>query len=166
MTTSAQHHIPGSVLQPPAHTVSVGRAILYATLVVGALDATDGVVFLGLHGQNPIQVLQYIASSVLGPQSFSDGIAGAGLGLVLHFVVSLVVAAIYILASRRIPVLRTQWVIVGLLYGAAVWAVMNLVFLPFTAVAHDPISAAALVNGIIGHALLVGLPCAFFAHKV
>jgi hypothetical protein len=44
--------------------------------------------------------------------------------------------------------------------------VMNLVFLPFTAVAHNPISAAALVNGIIGHALFVGLPCAFFARKV
>jgi hypothetical protein len=159
MTTSAE-------LQPTARTVSVGRAILYATLVVGVLDATDGVVFLGLHGQNPIQVLQYIASSVLGSRSFSDGIAGAGLGLVLHFAVSLVVAAIYILASRRIPVLRTQWVLVGLLYGATVWAVMNLVFLPLTVVAHNPISAAALVNGIMGHALFVGLPCAFFARKV
>ena len=105
------------------------------------LDATDGVVFLGLHGQNPIQVLQYIASSLLGPRSFSGGLASAGLGLVVHFAIALVVAAIYILASRRVAVLRTQWVLLGLLYGAAVWTVMNLVVLPFTAVAsrtdHD-----------------------------
>ncbi len=62
--------------------------------------------------------------------------------------------------------LRTQWVLVGLLYGAAVWAVMNLLVLPLTAVGHSPIPTAALLNGIIGHALFVGLPSAFFTKKV
>ena len=150
----------------PASALPVSRAILYATLVVGLLDATDGVIFLGLHGQNPVQVLQWIASSLLGVRSFSDGLASAGLGLVVHFAVSLVVVTIYILASRRIAILRTQWVLLGLLYGAAVWAVMNLVFLPHTAVVNSTLTAAALANGLIGHALFVGLPSAFFAKKV
>lgn len=166
MTTSALHSTSGSETQPTAGSLPVFRAIFYATLVVGVLDATDGVVFRGLQGQNPIQVLQYIASSVLGTRSFSDGIASAGLGLVLHFTVSLVVVTIYILASRQIAVLSTQWVLAGLLYGVAVWAVMNLVLLPLTAVGHHPIPAAALANGIIGHALFVGLPSAFFGRKV
>ena len=43
---------------------------------------------------------------------------------------------------------------------------MNLVVLPLTAVAHGPITTAALINGIIGHALFVGLPSAFFAKNV
>ncbi len=166
MTASAINSALRSGPNPTVRTLSVSRAILYAMLIVGVLDASDGVVFLGLHGQNPIQVLQYIASSVLGPQSFSDGLAGAGLGLVLHFAVSLVVAAIYILASRRVALLRTQWLLLGLLYGVAVWAVMNLVFLPHTAIVHSPITAAALANGLIGHALFVGLPSAFFAKNV
>jgi len=166
MTTSAINRALRSGPQRGERTLPVARAILYATLVVGVLDATDGVVFLGLHGQNPIQVLQYIASSLLGPRSFSGGLASAGLGLVLHFAISLVVATIYILASRRVAVLRTQWVLFGPLYGAAVWTVMNLVVLPFTAVLHGPITAAAAVNGVIGHALFVGLPSALFAAKV
>ena len=166
MTTSALNPTHGSEPQTATRTLPVSRAILYATLVVGVLDATDGVVFLGLHGQNPIQVLQYIASSLLGARSFSGGLASAGLGLVLHFAVSLVVATIYILVSRRIAVLRAKWVLLGLLYGAAVWAVMNLVVLPLTAVAHGPITTAALVNGLMSHALFVGLPSAFFAKKV
>ena len=166
MTTSTLNPTHRSEPQPAARTLPVSRAILYATLVVGVLDATDGVVFLGLHGQNPIQVLQYIASSLLGARSFSGGLASAGLGLVLHFAISLVVATIYILASRRVAVLRTQWALLGLLYGAAVWAVMNLLVLPLTAVAHGPIATAALVNGVMGHALFVGLPSAFFAKKV
>jgi len=166
MTTSAINPAPRKALQPGARTLPVSRAILYATLVVGVLDASDGVVFLGLQGTNPIQVLQYIASSLLGTRSFSGGLASAGLGLVVHFAVSLVVAAIYILASRRVAVLRTQWVLFGLLYGAAVWTTMNLVVLPFTAVVHGPLTTAAVVNGLIGHALFVGLPSAFFAKKV
>ena len=166
MTTSAWNQTLGRGSQLAARTLPVSRAILYATLVVGVLDATDGVVFLGLHGRNPIQVLQYIASSLLGTRSFSGGLASAGLGLVLHFAVSLVVATIYILASRRVAVLRTQWVLMGLLFGAAVWVVMNLVVLPLTAVVPNPITTAALINGIIGHALFVGLPSAFFAKNV
>jgi hypothetical protein len=142
------------------------RALVYATLVAGALDATDGVVFFGLHGLNPIQVLQYIASGLLGAPSFRGGIATAGLGVLIHFTIAFVVAAIYILVIRGARALRPQWVLTGLLYGAAVWAVMNLVILPLTAVAPSHISTAALLNGIIGHALFVGLPIAFFANKV
>jgi hypothetical protein len=166
MITSARNPAFASEPLPAARTLPVSRAILYATLVVGVLDATDGVVFRGLQGQNPIQVLQYIGSSLLGTRSFSGGLATAGLGLVLHFATALVVAAIYILASRRLAVLRTQWVLLGLLYGAAVWAVMNLLVLPLTAVAPSPITIAALANGVISHALFVGLPSAFFAKKV
>jgi len=166
MTTSVLNQTPASEPQTAARTLPLSRAILYATLVVGALDAADGVIFRGLHGQNPIQVLQYIASSLLGAQSYSGGLATAGLGLVLHFAIALVVATIYILASRRVAALRTHWVFMGLLYGAAVWAVMNLLVLPLTAVAHGPIATAALFNGLIGHALFVGLPSAFFAKKV
>ena len=165
MTTSNLSPTHRSEPQSAARTLPVSRAILYATLVVGVLDATDGVVFLGLHGRNPIQVLQYIASSLLGTRSFSDGLASAGLGLVLHFAVSLVVATIYILVSRRVAALRTQWVLLGLLFGAAVWVVMNLMVLPLTAVAPNPITTAALINGVIGHALFVGLPSAFFAKQ-
>ena len=125
MTSSALNPTYGSEPQPATRTLPVSRAILYAALVVGVLDAVDGVVFRGLQGQNPIQVLQYIAS-LLGARSFSGGLATAGVGLVVHFALALVVAAIYILASRRVAVLRTHWVLLGLLYGSAVWAVMNL----------------------------------------
>jgi hypothetical protein len=147
-------------------SLPLSRAIVYATLLAGALDATDGVVFFGLHGLNPIQVLQYIASGVLGAQSFRGGLATAGLGVLVHFSIALVVAAIYLLASRYIPALRTQWLTLGLLYGAAVWAVMNLAILPLTAVAPGHITTAAFLNGVIGHALFVGLPIAFFARKM
>lgn len=154
-----------SVSQKSTVSTSIKAAILYATLVAGALDALDGVVFFGLKGLNPIQVLQFIASGVLGAAAFTGGLTAAGVGVLVHFSITAVIAAIYIFASQRVSVLRSQWVLCGLLYGAAVWAVMNLVVLPHTAVAHSPITLAALLNGILGHAFLIGLPISYFARK-
>jgi hypothetical protein len=155
MSVSPSNSTHGNVPQWATPTLTLSRAILYATLVVGALDALDGVIFFGLHGQNPIQVLQFIASGVLGASAFSGGLA-----------ITAFVVAIFILASQRMPVLRSQWQIFGLVYGAAVWAVMNLIVLPHTAVAPRSITTAAALNGIIGHAMFVGLPSAFFASRV
>lgn len=165
MNSSNMNTVPGSALPSAARPVSTSSAILYATLVVGMLDATDGIIFFASQGKNPIQVLQYIASSLLGGDSFSDGLASAAFGLILHFAVSLMVVTLYILMSRRITLLKTRWLPLGLLYGMVVWTVMNLAFLPHTAIVSSTLTAAALANGLIGHAFFVGLPCAFFAKK-
>jgi hypothetical protein len=37
--------------------------------------------------------------------------------------------------------------------------------LPHSAVAQAPITTATALNGIIGHALLIGLPIAYFANR-
>jgi uncharacterized membrane protein YagU involved in acid resistance len=145
--------------------MSVTKAILWGTLVAGALDAIDGVIAYGILGMNPIQVLQYIASGMLGKASFEGGLATAALGTVLHFFIAFVVAAIFVLASRRLPILTSQAVVFGLLYGAAVYLVMNYVVLPQSNVAPSPFSPGLFLNGAIGHALFVGLPIAIYARR-
>jgi len=141
------------------------RLLGLATLVAGTLDALDGVVFFGLHGLNPIQVLQYIASGLLGAAAFSGGLSTAGLGALIHYGIALVVAAIYLLAIRSIPALRSRWLVVGLLYGAVVYLAMTYGVLPHSAVAPSPVTPAAFANGILGHALFVGLPIAWVLRK-
>ena len=89
-------------------TMSLPKAILWGGLIAGVLDAIDGVVAFGLKGLNPIQVLQYIASGLLGPSSFSGSLATAALGTVLHFVIALVAAAVYVFASRCLTTLKTK----------------------------------------------------------
>jgi uncharacterized membrane protein YagU involved in acid resistance len=130
------------------------------------LDATDGVVFFGLHGLNPIQVLQYIASGALGAASFNGGLATAALGALIHFLIAAVVATIYILGSRQLPVVNRYAITLGLSYGAAVYMFMTYLVLPNSAVSPSAFSLAALLNGLIGHALFVGLPIALVARKV
>jgi hypothetical protein len=141
------------------------NAILWGGLIAGALDATDGVVAYGFQGLNPIQVLQYIASGVLGPSSFQGGLATAGLGTLLHFLIAFVAAAIYVLASRLIPALNARPLLYGPLFGVAVFFFMNDGILPLSAVASSPFSLGMFLNGVFGHALFVGLPIALYARR-
>jgi uncharacterized membrane protein YagU involved in acid resistance len=155
-----------SLLNPLAKTsISVPQAIVWSGIVVGVLDALDGVVAFGLLGMNPMQVLQYIASGALGPSAFQGGWATAGLGVLLHFFIAFVVAAIYVLASRFAHALRLQPVAWGLLYGALVYLVMTYGVLPLSAVGKSAFSPGLFLNGIIGHALFVGLPIALYARR-
>ena len=141
------------------------RLLGWATLVAGTLDAADCVVFFGLHGLNPIQVLQYIASGLLGAAAFNGGFATAGLGTLIHYGIAFVVAAVYLIAVRILPALRSYWVVAGLLYGAAVYLAMTYGVLPHSAVAPSPVTPAAFANGIVGHALFVGLPITAILRK-
>ena len=148
-----------------ARSITVSRAILWSTLVVGVLDATDGVVAYGFQGLNPVQVLQYIASGVLGPSSFRGGLATAGVGALLHFFIAFVAAAVYVLASRLIPALNARPRLFGPLFGVAVFFFMSYGVLPLSAVASAPFSLGMFLNGVFGHALFVGLPIALFARR-
>jgi uncharacterized membrane protein YagU involved in acid resistance len=146
-------------------TMTITRAILWGGLVAGVLDAVDGVVAFGFKGLNPIQVLQYIASGLLGPSSFHGGLVTAALGTVFHFFIAFVAAAVYVLASRQITVLKSRAVLFGALYGVTVYFFMNYLVLPLSAVGHSPFSLGLFLNGVIGHASFVGLPIALYARR-
>ena len=148
-----------------ASTMTFPKAILWGGLIAGVLDATDGVVAYGFQGLNPIQVLQYIASGLLGPSSFQGGLATAGLGTLLHFFIAFVAAAVYVSASHLIPALNARPRLFGPLFGVAVFFFMNYGVLPFSAVASAPFSLGMFLNGVFGHALFVGLPIALYARR-
>ena len=63
--------------------------IVRGGLTAGVLDAADAVIAYGILGTSPIQVLQYVASGLLGNTAFAGnalpGVANAGLGAALHF---------------------------------------------------------------------------------
>jgi hypothetical protein len=145
---------------------SLGRSIAVAALILGTLDLIDIVVFAGLATQTPpILVLQYYASGALGNAAFAGGLATALLGLVFHYGVSCVVAAVFILSANQLPVLRRNAILGGLLYGAAVFVVMNFLVLPLSAAPKLPFDVIALIQGIVAHVLLVGLPLGMIVRR-
>jgi hypothetical protein len=127
-------------------------------LIVGILDLLYAIVVYSLH--HPILVPQAIASGVLGPKSYRDGTASAMLGLLLHFAIALGAATVYYFASRKLTFMLRRPILVGMLYGAAVYLFMHFVVLPLSAFpsGHTPLAYAAAE--FVEHWFCVGLPIA------
>ena len=142
---------------------SPARALLLGGLTVGALDGLDALVFFGLRGVSPLRLFQGIASGLLGRSAFEGGMATAVLGLMIHFFIAFAVVATYHAAARRLPLLTRHPWLFGPLYGLLVYAVMNYIVIPLSAIGARSPSTAVLLNGLLIHAVGVGLPAALSA---
>ena len=137
---------------------------MYGGLTVGLLDITDAIVFFGIrNGARPLRIFQSIARGLLGASAYEGGIATAALGAFLHFFIAFVIVIVYYLASTRVPLLIRRPLVCGILYGVVVYAIMNLVVLPLSAVGRPAFVTPVVINGLLIHMLGVGLPSALFA---
>lgn len=140
--------------------------ILYGGLAVGILDGLFALIFYGLvMGAKPMRIFQSVASGLLGRASVEGGIRTFLLGILLHFVVALCIAAVYYVASLKLPVLIHYAVVSGLIYGMIAYLGMKNIVIPLSAIGRrSPLpSLPVFLIEIIGHALLVGLPIALLA---
>lgn len=147
-------------LQPVKKSLSAGRAILYGGIIVGVLDGLDAIIFFGLRGARVIRIFQSIAGGLLGRASFDGGLKTALLGVVLHFFIAFSIVSIYYLISTRLSILVRRPLICGPLYGVLVYFFMNLIVLPLSALGRPTFAWPVFANGLIIHALGVGLPSA------
>ncbi len=140
--------------------------ILYGGLVVGILDGLFAFIFYGLiWGVKPLRIFQSVAAGLLGQAAFEGGIQTFLLGLLLHFVVATCIAAVYYLASLKLPVLLHHAVVCGLIYGLLAYLGMNHVIIPLSAIGARPFSFRLFLPAFIAHAVLVGLPIALLARR-
>jgi hypothetical protein len=133
------------------------RAIASAGLIAGILDITSAFVIAELKGTGSIRMLQGIASGLLGPRSFEGGMATAGLGLAIHFLIAFTAASVFYAASRKLTFLTQHAVTSGLLYGFAVYLSMYWIVVPLAFV-NARHSVSRDVTAVIIHMLLIGLP--------
>ena len=147
---------------------SLLRPIALGAMIIGTADAIIYHWFVSsvLGGYPLITVYQYLASGALGNAAFEGGIATALIGLFFHFIVSFVVAGVFILSADRIPLLRRYAIPGALLYGFGVFIVMNLIVLPLSAAPPLPAPAVPqLIELIIDHVLVIGLPLGILVQR-
>jgi hypothetical protein len=145
------------------------KTIVTAGLVAGALDIAYAFIIWGLRGVSPIRIGQSVAAGLLGREAAVGGGTTTGLfGLAVHFVLAIIMAAIYYVAARNIRLLVDRAVPFGIAYGLAVYGAMNYVVLPLSAAGRAGGGGAPLyitVTGILVHMFLVGLPIALIARR-
>jgi hypothetical protein len=137
----------------------IGKAVLAIAvggLVAGTLDLGQALVLFGT------TIPLAVAGGLLGPQAFQGGTATYVLGVCLHFFIALSAAATYFAASRILRFLTQYALICGLFFGAAVDLFMRLIVLPLSALhARGPYEYRDLVQGLLVHMVVIGLPISF-----
>lgn len=144
------------------------RTIVTAGLVAGALDIAYAFIIWGLRGVTPIRIGQSIAAGLFGREAAVAGGAGMGLfGLLLHFILATIIAAIYYLAARNVRMLVDKAVPFGIAYGLATYGVMNYVVMPLSAIGNTGGGGPLYITitGILVHMFLIGLPIALITRR-
>jgi hypothetical protein len=142
---------------------SIVAPILLGGFIAGTIDI--GCACL-INSAKPMTILQAIASGLLGKSAFVGGPTTVALGLGLQWAMSIIIATIFVVASRWEPVLGRRWIEAGLGYGVVVFVVMNYVVLPLSAIGHAPrFRIAHFIEDLLAM-LLFGLIIALFARPV
>lgn len=135
--------------------------ILVGGLVAGALDLTSAFTTYGWN------VPRAIASGLLGAKALHGGLGTWILGVALHFLIAFSAAGLYCASSWKLDFLTEHFLVCGLFYGIAVFLVMNLIVLPLSAVPFNThtFTLGRLIQGLLVHMFLIGLPISFSARK-
>jgi len=135
-------------------------AILLGGLIAGTIDIGAAAL---INFAIPLLILHFIAGGLLGKAALAGGAAVELLGLALQWAMSLMIAAVYVVACGWLPILRRHWIGGGLAYGVGIFFVMNYVVVPLSAWARWPHFTAARLSENMLAMLLFGLMVAFFA---
>jgi len=143
------------------------KASLQAVLLGGfAAGAADIISAIGGKGGKALLVLQYIGSGLIGMSAVDGGWLTGAAGLGVHFGLTTIMAALFVLAARRWAVLwRNPW-LAGFVYGALLYGAMFYVIVPYLSAAprwKTPQGFWPNLSGAMGHGFFVGLPIACIA---
>jgi hypothetical protein len=134
-------------------------AMLAGGIVAGTIDIGAAAL---INLANPIVILKFVAGGLLGRPALAGGLPVALLGLVLQLAMSVLIAALYVVAAGRLTILRQRWIACGLAYGIVIFFVMNYVVVPLSAWSKVPtFTADKFIENLLAM-LLFGLIVAYF----
>ena len=166
MTTAARSNYRMMIPDlSPFPNMLAAKTILTAGLVAGALDLTLAITWFTIAGDPLATVPHAIASGWLGARAFHGGAPDALLGIALHFLIALVVAAIYYMLSRAFKLLNHQPILSGVVYGLAVFLVMQNIVVPHSAEPRLQPSMAWLITDLASHVFFVGITISLITRR-
>ena len=142
----------------------MGRTIAWATLVAGTLDILLATMLSLVRGGSPADMLRFVASGPF-PDATNMGTSGALLGLVTHFALMAIMAAVFVIAAQRLPALTAKPIQWGVIYGLVTYVVMNLIVVPLRFPAAWPPKPIGIATQLFAHIVLVGIPIARIAAR-
>lgn len=144
---------------------SIDKRIGVTTAIAGTLDILAAIGLTLFYGKRTVEAMLTGVGSGPFPAAATMGMAGAAIGLLVHYALMAIMVTVYVLASNQLPALKRQPLLWGVLYGLATYVVMNLIVVPLRFGTPLPPSTASIVTQLFCHIVLVGIPIALIARK-
>ena len=137
------------------------KTSIYAGLIAGTIDI-GAACTINMIGPGPI--LRFIASGLLGaPLPHETWVYCLGLGL--QWMMSIIIAAIFVIAATKIPALLRHWIAAGIAYGMVVYFVMTFVVVPLSRAKSGHVTMSSFVENLLAM-ILFGLIVAYTAQRM
>src|ERR1700753_4235613 len=133
-------------------------AVLAGRAAAAILDGLAATIDFRMRGLSFARLWQGVASGALGPSSFQRGNASVFLGLGFHILIAMTAALAFNIGAMYLPILLVHYVLFGALYGIVVFAFMNFVVIPNSAMPPRPFSLVLAIRQLLIHIFFVGLP--------
>ena len=118
-----------------ASTTPIWLSIMVAGIAAGSVDVMAAAM---INHVGPGIVLQAIASGLWGKASFTGGSTTMVAGLILQWAMSMIIAAVFLIAVKRLSWLVRQPLVAGMVYGVGVYLVMTYVVVPLSRARSKP----------------------------
>ena len=142
------------------------NAIIQAGLLAGTLDILAAFAqFYIKTGKNPLVILRFIASAVLGKAAFAGGNSMLAIGLLFHYIIAFCWTALFFLLYPQIIALVKNKFIAAFFYGIVIWLAMNLLILPMTKLPKPTLGVVPSITGALILIVAIGIPVALLAKK-
>jgi hypothetical protein len=137
------------------------KTSIYAGVVAGTIDIGAACT---INQVGPVPILRFIASGLLGTPLPHEPWVYC-LGMVLQWLMSIIIAAIFVSAAARIPALLRRWVAAGIAYGAVVYFVMTFVVVPLSRAKSGHVTWTSFAENLLAM-IVFGLIVAYIAQRM
>jgi hypothetical protein len=136
------------------------KSSIYAGLIAGTIDIGAACT---INRVGPVPILRFIASGLLGAPLPHEPWVYC-LGMALQWMMSIIIAAVFIYAATKIPSLLRNWIAAGIAYGVVVYFVMTFVVVPLSRAKSGHVSLTSFIENLLAM-ILFGLIVAYVARR-
>ena len=131
------------------------KPIAIATLISGTLDIVFAMILTLIYGRDVGNMLRFVGSGPI-PSATEMGVAGALLGLLVHFALMAIMAAVFMAVARAKPAILSKPVLTATGYGLLTYVVLDLLVVPLRFPAAFPPKPLSIATQLFAHIVLVG----------
>jgi hypothetical protein len=144
---------------------SFTKRLLLTVLIAGTLDLLSAYIDIFIRtGKISKRMFQYIAGGALGLQnSLKGGVPVILLGIFFHYFIVFCFTLFFFLLYRKTRFFGLNKYLIALFYGFFIWAVMNLIVLPLSALPPSTIDLGGALKAGLILSIAIGLPVSLSA---